>query len=133
MVTPELSFFAPLPACAAFRQGAAAFVALVPLLAAKDLQPGLLAQEEPSAEAHREPELFEAPKELSVSPPISLVAPMLSLCRPMPSHVRPIPFSVERVVAQWSNLVFGTSKPAQKESATIGRKFFSYPGELGLV
>jgi len=51
---------------------------------------------------------------------------MLFLFRPrlFPGH--PTPFSVERVVARRLNLVFGTSKPAQKESATTGRKFFSY-------
>jgi len=53
----------------------------------------LVAQAEPSAEAR--PELFWAPKELSVSRPISLVPPMLSLFHPMPSRARPIPFSVE--------------------------------------
>jgi hypothetical protein len=42
----------------------------------------------------------------------------------MLSPWHPIPFSVERVVVQQLNLVFGTSKPAQKESAKTGRKFF---------
>jgi hypothetical protein len=51
---------------------------------------------------------------------------MLSLVRPMPSLGHPIPFSVERIAAQRLNLVFGMSKPAQKESATTERKFFSY-------
>jgi hypothetical protein len=41
-----------------------------------------------------------------------------------PGH--PTPFSVERVVARRLNLVFGTSKPAQKESATTERESFSY-------
>ena len=81
---------------------------------------------EPSAEARPEPELFGAPKELSVSRPISLVPPMLSLFHPMPSRARPIPFSVERVVAQRLNLVFGTSKSALKESAPTEQKFFLY-------
>jgi hypothetical protein len=51
---------------------------------------------------------------------------MLSLFRPMLSPGHPTPFSVEPVVVQQSNLVFGTSKPAQKESGTTGREFFSY-------
>ena len=51
---------------------------------------------------------------------------MLSLFRPMLSPGHPTPFSVERVVVRQLNLVFGTSKPAQKESATTGREFFSY-------
>jgi hypothetical protein len=42
-----------------------------------------------------------------------------------PGH--PTPFSVERVVVQQLNLVFGTSNPAQKESAKTGRKFFLSP------
>ena len=57
---------------------------------------------------------------------ISLVPPMLSLFRPMLSPGHPTPFSVERVVVQQLNLVFRTSKPAQKESATIEQEFFSY-------
>ena len=64
--------------------------------------------------------------QLSVSQPISLVPPMLSLFRPTLSPGRPTPFCVERVVVQQSNLVFRTSKPAQKESAKTGRKFFLY-------
>jgi len=51
---------------------------------------------------------------------------MLSLFRPTLSPGRPTPFSAERVVVQQLNLVFGTSKPAQKESAKTGRKFFSF-------
>jgi hypothetical protein len=51
---------------------------------------------------------------------------MLSLFRPMLSPGHPTPFSVEPVVVQQLNLVFGTSKPAQKESATIEQVFFSY-------
>ena len=58
---------------------------------------------------------------------------MLSLFRPMLSPGHPTPFSVERVVVQQLNLVFGTSKPAQKESAKTGRKFFFMTGGLGLV
>src|SRR5205823_14827012 len=51
---------------------------------------------------------------------------MLSLFRPALSPGRPTLFSVERVVVRQLNLVFGTSKPAQKESATIEQAFFSY-------
>jgi hypothetical protein len=51
---------------------------------------------------------------------------MLSLFRPMLSPGHPTPFSVEPAVVQQLNLVFGTSKPAQKESATIEQEFFSY-------
>ena len=51
---------------------------------------------------------------------------MLSLFRPTLSPGRPTLFSVERVVVRQLNLVFGTIKPAQKESATLGREFFSY-------
>ena len=51
---------------------------------------------------------------------------MLSPFRPMLSLGRPAPFSVERVVVQRLNLVFGTRKSAQKESATTGQKLFSY-------
>ena len=58
---------------------------------------------------------------------------MLSPFRPMLSPWHPIPFSVERVVVQQLNLVFGTSKPAQKESAKTGRNFFHVTGGLGLV
>ena len=91
----------------------------------------LVAQAEPSAEAR--PELFWAPKELSVSRPISLVPPMLSLFHPMPYRARPIPFSVERVVAQRLNLVFGTSKSTLKESAPTEQKFFYMTGQLDLL
>jgi hypothetical protein len=55
---------------------------------------------------------------------------MLSLFRPMPSRARPTPFFVEPVVAQRLNLVFGTSKPAQKASLTTEQKFFSYHREI---
>ena len=41
-----------------------------------------------------------------------------------PEHLTP--FSVERVVVQQLNLVFGKSKPVQKESVTIEQEFFSY-------
>jgi hypothetical protein len=51
---------------------------------------------------------------------------MLSLFRPMLAPGHPTPFSVERVVVRQLNLVFGTSKPAQKESATTEQEFFSY-------
>jgi hypothetical protein len=77
--------------------------------------------------------LFGELAELSVSRPISLdppmlslVCPMISLFRPMLSRGRPAPFSAERVVVQGLNLVFGTRKSAQKESATTGQKLFSY-------
>jgi hypothetical protein len=70
--------------------------------------------------------LFGAPTEPSVSRPTSLVPPVLTLSRPTPSRGRPIPFSVERVVARRLNLVFGTSKPAPKESAPTEQMFFSY-------
>ena len=115
VVTREPSFFAPLPSCAAFQRGAPEFVVLVQFLAVRDLPLGPLAQEEPSAEARRG--LFGELAEFSVSRPISLVPPMLS-----PGH--PSPFSVVRVVVQQLNLVFGTSKVAQTESATRERKFF---------
>jgi hypothetical protein len=58
---------------------------------------------------------------------------MLFLSRPMLSPGRPTPFSVERVVVQQLNLVFGTSKQAQTESATIEQKSFSYHRGLGFV
>jgi hypothetical protein len=61
-----------------------------------------------------------------VSRLISLVAPMLSLFRPTLSPGRLTLFSVERVVVRQLNLVFGKSKPTQKESATIEQAFFSY-------
>jgi hypothetical protein len=51
---------------------------------------------------------------------------MLSLFRPMLSPGHPTRLSAERVVVQQLNLVFGTSKPAQKESVTIEQKFFSF-------
>ncbi len=70
--------------------------------------------------------LFEELEQFWVSRPISLVAPMLSLFRPTLSPGRPTLFFVERVVVRQLNLVFGTSKPAQKESATIEQAFFSY-------
>jgi len=124
VVTREPSFFAPLPSCAAFQRGAPEFVVLVQFLAVRDLPLGPLAQEEPSAEARRG--LFGELAELSVSRPISLVPPMLSPFRPTLFPGRPAPFSVERVVVQPLNLVFRTSKGAQKESATTERKFFSY-------
>jgi hypothetical protein len=44
----------------------------------------------------------------------------------MPSPGRPTRFSVEQVVAQQLNLVFGTSKPVQKESVTTQQKSLSY-------
>jgi hypothetical protein len=50
---------------------------------------------------------------------------MLSLFRPMLFPEHPTPFSVERVVGRQLNLVFGTSKPRQKESATTKREVFS--------
>ena len=75
-------------------------------------------------EAQRE--LFEELEQFWVSRPISLVAPMLSLFRPTLSPGRLTLFSVERVVIRQLNLVFGRSKPAQKESATIEQAFFSY-------
>jgi hypothetical protein len=81
-------------------------------------------QEEPSAETR--PGLVEELEQPWVSRAISLVRPMLSLFRPMLSPGHPTPFSVERVVLQRLNLAFGTSKSAQKESATIEQKFFSY-------
>jgi len=124
VVPPEPSFFAPLPSCAAFQQGAPEFVVLVQFLAVRDLPLGPLAQEELSAEAPLG--LFGELKELSVSRLTSLVPPMLSPFRPTLSPEHPTPFSVERVVVQQLNLVFGTSKPAQKESAKTGQKFFSY-------
>jgi hypothetical protein len=68
--------------------------------------------------------LFEELEQLSVSP-MSVAPPMLSLFRPMLSPGHPIPFSVERVVVQQLNLVFGTSKQAQKESGRIEQEFFS--------
>jgi hypothetical protein len=68
--------------------------------------------------------LFEELEQLSVSP-MSVAPPMLSLFRPMLSPGHPIPFSVERVVVQQLNLVFGTSKQAQKESVRIEQEFFS--------
>ncbi len=58
---------------------------------------------------------------------------MLSPFRPMLSPGHPTPFSVERVVVQQLNLVFGTSKPAQKESATTEQEFFHITGGLGLI
>jgi hypothetical protein len=64
---------------------------------------------------------------ISLDPPtLSLFRPMLSLFRPMLSLGRPAPFSVERVVVQRLNLVFGKRKSAQKQSATTGQKLFSY-------
>src|SRR4029453_3558402 len=81
-------------------------------------------QEELSAEARLG--LFGEPKELSVSQLTSLVPPMLSPFPPMLSPGHPTPFFVEGVVVQQFNLVFGRSKPAQKESAKTGRKFLSY-------
>jgi hypothetical protein len=51
----------------------------------------------------------------------------------MPSRARPIPFSVERVVAQRLNLVFGTSKSTLKESAPTEQKFFYMTGQLDLL
>src|SRR5215211_826546 len=51
---------------------------------------------------------------------------MLSPFRPVRSPAHPTPFSAERVVVQQLNLVFGTSKPAQKGSANTGGKFSSY-------
>jgi hypothetical protein len=81
-------------------------------------------QEEPSAGPRRG--LVEELAQPWVSRPISVVPPMLSLFRPMLSPGHPTPFSVERVVVRQLNLVFGTSKSAQKESAKTGRKFFSY-------
>jgi hypothetical protein len=51
---------------------------------------------------------------------------MLSLFRPMLFPGHPTPSSVERVVVQQLNLVFGTSKPAQKESVRIEQGIFSY-------
>jgi hypothetical protein len=75
--------------------------------------------------------LVEELEQVWVSRPISVVAPMLSLFRPMLSPGHPIPFSAEQVVVQQLNLVFGTSKPAQKESVTTGRNTFSYHGWLG--
>jgi hypothetical protein len=48
-----------------------------------------------------------------------------------PGH--PTPFSVERVVVRHLNLVFNTSKPAQKESATTEQEFFHITGGLGLI
>lgn len=78
----------------------------------------------PSAEPRRgSVEELEQPW---VSRSISLVPPKLSLSRPMLSPERPTPFSVERVVVRRLNLVFGTSKPAQRESVTIEQEFFSY-------
>jgi hypothetical protein len=41
-----------------------------------------------------------------------------------PGH--PTPFSVEGVVVRHLNLVFGTSKPAQKDLAATEQEFFSY-------
>ena len=58
---------------------------------------------------------------------------MLSLFHPMPYRARPIPFSVERVVAQPLNLVFGTSKSTLKESAPTEQKFFYMTGQLDLL
>jgi hypothetical protein len=58
---------------------------------------------------------------------------MLSLFRPMPFRERPTPFSVERVVVQRLNLVFGTSKRAQGESAMIKEKLFSYHQWISVV
>jgi hypothetical protein len=58
---------------------------------------------------------------------------MLSLFRPMLSPGNPTPFSVEPAVVQQLNLVFGTSKPAQKESAKIEQEFFSHTGGINLV
>jgi hypothetical protein len=49
---------------------------------------------------------------------------MLALFRPMLSLGHPALFSVERAVVQRLNLAFGTSKPAQKESATTEQEFF---------
>ena len=77
--------------------------------------------------------LFSELEQLSVSLPMSAAPPMLSPFRPMLSPAHPAPFSVGRVVVQQSNLVFRTSKPAQKESAKTGRKFFYITGGLGLV
>ena len=58
---------------------------------------------------------------------------MLSLFRPTLSPGRPTLFSVERVVVRQLNLVFGTIKPAQKESATIEQAFFHITGGSGLI
>jgi hypothetical protein len=55
---------------------------------------------------------------------LSIVALILSPFRPMLSPERPTPLSVERVVVRRLNLVFGTSKPGQKESARTKREFF---------
>ena len=70
--------------------------------------------------------LFSELEQLSVSLPMSAAPPMLSPFRPMLSPAHPIPSSVERVFVQQLNLVFRTSKPAQKESVTIEQEFFSY-------
>ena len=123
--------FVPLPFCAAFQRGAPAFVARVPLLAPKDLLRGPEAQVEQWHVARRE-RLAELER-FSVWRPISLVRPMFSLVhpmlfpvQPMPSPAIPTPFSVEPVVVQQLNLVFGRNKPAQGESVTTKQKYFSY-------
>ena len=120
----EPSIFVPLLSCVAFRRGAPAFVVLVQFSSGRDPASGLGDQEEPSSEARRA--LLEELEQVWVSRPTSLVPPMLSLFRPMLSPGHPTPFSVERAVVQRLNLVFGTSKPAQKESETKGRESFSY-------
>ena len=81
-------------------------------------------QEQSAAETRRE--VFEELEQFSVSRQVSVVPPMLSLFRPMLSPGHPTPFSVERVVVRQLNLVFRTSKPAQRESVTIEQEFFSY-------
>ena len=75
--------------------------------------------------------LFSELEQLSVSLPMSAAPPMLSPFRPVLSPAHPIPSSVERVFVQQLNLVFRTSKPAQKESVRLERTFFScHPSSL---
>ena len=124
VVTRELSFFVFLPSCVAFRRGAPAFVVLVQFLPGWDLPSGPEDREEPPAETRLG--VFEELEQLSVLRQVSVVPPMLSLFRPRLSPGHPTPFSVEPVVVQQLNLVFRTSKPAQKESVTIEQEFFSY-------
>ena len=70
--------------------------------------------------------LFEELEQLSVSRPISVVPPMLSLFVQCFLPGIQFRFSLSELLFEQLNLVFGTSKPAQKESVTIEQEFFSY-------
>ena len=126
-MSPNPSFFVPLLSCVAVRRAAPAVVVLVQFSSERDPVQGPGDQEESSVEARA---LVEELEQVWVSRPISLVPSMLSLFRPMLSPGHPTPLFVEQVVVRQLNLVFDTSKPAQKESATTRGEFFSYHGWL---